>query len=201
MTGLRELGVLSSDTERNENQKIDFQNLKKLSDSELDQAWNRWRDSEIERRIAWSVFEFDCELSTLTSKRSAFSISELPRKLPCAESLWEAPSANSWASVILFSSSPPDGIPFYPLLRSIISSRRGGLKSVPSWARRICALVISRLLWDLRELEDASSSDILGLCSLVESHKAAKENLLASLMTINDSLSNPTCTHDIINMK
>lgn len=180
--------------------KIDYHELKQMDAAALEQAWNRWRDIEIEKRVAWSVFEFDCTLSTLTSKRGAFSLSELPTKLPCAESLWEAPSANAWASVASFSTSPPDGIPFYPLLRSIIA-RKIVSDSVPAWARRICVLVISRLLWDLRELEDASSPDVTGLSSLADSHKATRENLLTSLTALSDSLSRPACSYDVINMK
>ncbi|KAL1849963.1 hypothetical protein Plec18170_007059 [Paecilomyces lecythidis] len=199
VTGLRELGVLSSDLERSESSKIDYQGLKQMDAAALEQAWSRWRDIEIERRVAWSVFEFDSTLSTLTSKRGAFSISELPTKLPCAESLWDAPSANAWASVVSFSASPPDGIPFYPLLRSIIA-RKTVSNSVPAWAQRICVLVISRVLWDLRELEDASSPDVVGLSSLADSHKATRENLLASMTALSDSLSRPTCTYDVINM-
>jgi hypothetical protein len=171
-----------------------------MDSSKLEQAWNRWRDIELERRVAWSVFEFDCTLSTLTSKRGAFSISELPTKLPCSESLWDAPSANAWASVVSFSASPVEGVPFYPLLRSIIA-RKTVSESVPAWAKRICTLVLSRLLWDLRELEDASTPDVLGLPSLADSHKATRENLLASLMALSNSLSRPTCTYDVINMK
>ncbi|KAJ5587130.1 uncharacterized protein N7459_002895 [Penicillium hispanicum] len=199
VTGLRELGVLSSDNERNESHKIDFQSLKRMDSTALEHAWNRWRDFELERRVAWSVFEFDCTLSTLTGKRGAFSISELPKRLPFSESLWEAPSANAWASVASFSTSPPSGIPFYPLLRNIISRKRVS-DSAPAWAKRICALVITRLLWDLREMEDASCSDVLGLPSLADSHKASRENLLTSLMVVNDSLSRPISNYEVINM-
>lgn len=200
VTGLRELGVLSSDREQNDHQKEDLQGLKQMDLHDLENSWSRWRDSELERRVAWSVFEFDCTLSTLTSKRGAFSISELPTKLPCAESLWEAPSAKAWASMVSFSASSPTGIPFYPLLRNI-TSRKTALDSVPAWAKRISALVLSRLLWDLREMEDASAPDVLGLQSLAESHKATRKTLLASLVTISDALSKPANTYEVINMK
>lgn len=171
-----------------------------MTSEDLEQTWNTWRDSELDKRIAWSVFEFDCTLSTLTGKRGTFSVSELPVKLPCSENLWDAPSSNAWASVVSFSASPPGGIPFYPLLRSIIS-RQVVPDFVPSWSKRICALVISRLLWDLREMRDASAPDVLGLSSLSDGHKAALQNLLDSLMAINDSLTTPTCTYDVMNMK
>jgi hypothetical protein len=194
------LGVLSSDIDKNDGNKIDYNSLKKLNPDDLEQTWNNWRDSELEKRIAWSVFEFDCTLSTLTGKRGTFSVSELPVKLPCSENLWDAPSSNAWASVASFSASPPGGIPFYPLLRSIIS-RKLVPDFVPSWSKRICALVISRLLWDLREMRDASAPDVLGLSSLSDSHKAALQKLLDSLMAINDSLTTPTCTYDVVNMK
>ncbi|WP_237150030.1 hypothetical protein, partial [Metapseudomonas otitidis] len=85
-------------------------------------------------------------------------------------------------------------------LRSIIS-RKVVPDFVPSWSKRICALVISRLLWDLREMRDASTPDVLGLSSLSDSHKAALQSLLGSLMALNDSLTTPTCTYDVVNMK
>ena len=53
--------------------------------------WLRWKDQEQEKRIAWSSFEYDCSLCTLTSRRGAVDLPELPHLLPCAEPLWDAP--------------------------------------------------------------------------------------------------------------
>lgn len=199
-TGLRELGVLSSDAAQSDSIPCDFQPLKKMDPSTLERAWNRWRDTEFERRVAWSVFEFDCTMSTLTSKRGALSISELPIKAPCLENLWEAPSANAWASVASFSTGIQSDISFYPLLQNIIAQR--DIRNVtPAWAKRLCSLVISRFLGDLREIEEISSSKVLGLSSLVDVHKKTRENLLASLSGMSNSFSRPTCMNEMANIK
>lgn len=79
--------------------------------------------------------------------------------------------------------------------------RKVVLDFVPSWSKRICALVISCLLWDLREMRDVSAPDVLGLSSLPDSHKAALQNLLDGLMAVKDLLTAPTCTYDVVNMK
>ena len=200
VTSLRGLGILSSDSEHEDATKIDFRNLKSLDTAALEQAWIRWRDKEIEKRVAWSVFEFDCTLSTLTGKRGAFKIAELPRKLPCSESLWEAHSAKAWASMISFATSPPGGVPLYPLLRGVIAQQPISA-TVPAWAKRLAVQAISRMLWDLKEIEDASASDILGVPSLAAAHKATREPLLKGLNALYDALSSPTCVSDVFNMK
>lgn len=150
--------------------------------------------------MAWAVFEYDCTLSTLSSKRGAFGIAELPARLPCSENLWEAHSAQAWASMISFSTSPPEGLLFYPFLRDIIA-QKSVLEAAPAWAKRICSQAIGRLLWDLQEVEDASTPNVLGLPSLTVAHESTKSTLLKSLSNLHDSLVHPTCISDIVNMK
>lgn len=192
--------MLASDIEREELNGVNLKDLKKMDISTLERTWLRWSEKEMEKRLAWAVFEFDCTLSTLTSKRGAFNIAELPTRLPCAESLWEAHSAQAWASMVSFAPSPPSGLLFYHILRETIAGK-SELDPAPAWGKRICAQVIGRLLWDLREIEDASSSDMLGLPSLASSHQQTKLTLLKSLAAVHDSLSHPTCTSDIVNLK
>lgn len=200
VTSLRGLGVLLPESEHEDSALLDYTNLKQLNAAALESKWLRWRDKEMEKRMAWSVFEFDCTLCTLTSKRGAFSIAELPARLPCSESVWEAHSSQAWASMLPFASSPATGLLFYPLLRDIIA-QKPALAQVPAWAKRLCAQAIGRLLWDLREIEDASTPSILGLPSLGRAHNETKTTLLKSLTALHDSLSRPTCTSDLVNMK
>lgn len=200
VTSLRGLGILSSDREAQNSNDSGFSDLKRYTAAELEQAWLRWRDKETEKRVAWAVFEFDCTLSTMTGKRGTFSIAELPAKLPCSESLWEAHSAKAWASMISFATSPPDGVLFYPLLRDVLAHKPIA-NSNPAWAKRLCAQAVGRLLWDLKEIEDASQPNILGLPSLAQSQKATRQRLLESLTLLHDSLSKPTSTAEVINMK
>jgi hypothetical protein len=200
LTSLRGLGVLASDAERGEVNEVNPKDLRKMESSMLEATWLRWSRKEMQKRLAWSAFEYDCTLSTLTSKRGAFNVAELPARLPCAESLWEAHSSQAWASMISLTHSPPAGLSFYPLLRDFLAGKTG-LKSVPAWGKRICAHVIGRMLWDLREIEDTASPDGLGLPSLAASHENTKVILLKSLERVHDSLSQPISTSDIINMK
>ncbi|KAF2184126.1 hypothetical protein K469DRAFT_634275 [Zopfia rhizophila CBS 207.26] len=199
VTSLRGLGILSSDAEQMDPFTWDMRQLKKKDPAALEAAWLQWRDKEMEKRMAWSVFEFDCTLSTLTSKRGAFRIAELPSRLPCSESIWEAHSAQAWAAILPFATCPPAGLPFYTLLRDVIA-QKPGLDSVPAWAKRLCVHAIDRMLYDMRELEDASAPNILGLSSLTVAHRETKRALLASLTLLQDSLSRPMCTSDIVNM-
>lgn len=154
----------------------------------------------MQKRMAWSVFEYDCTLSTLTSKRGAFTMAELPARLPCSDSIWEAHSAQAWVSMLPFASSPATGLLFYPLIRDIIA-QRAVLGPVPAWAKRLCAQAIGRLLLDLRELEETSTPNILGLSSLRTANEETKMSLLNSLSAIHDSLSSPSSTSDLVNMK
>ena len=171
-----------------------------LSQDSLEHAWTQWRDTELKKRVAWAVFEFDCTLSTLTSKRGAFNISELPPRLPCSESLWEAHSAKAWMSMVGFSSGPSEGKLLYPTLQTTIAGKPE-VKSIPSWGRRLCLMILGRYLWDLRELEEAASTRVLGLPSLASAHQSTRSNLLHAMSTFNDSLSNPTSTAEVVNMK
>ena len=200
VTSLRGLGALKSELEQENVHALEFENLKSLDTPSLEAIWLRWRDKEMEKRVAWSIFEYDCTLSTLTSKRGAFSIAELPARLPCSESLWEAHSPQAWASMISFATGPANGFLLHPLLRDTIA-HKSMLNAVPAWAKRICAQVISRLLWDLREIEDISSPDIMGIPSLAAGHQETKRNLLQSLDELEASVTSPTCTSEITNMK
>jgi hypothetical protein len=72
---------------------IEREDLKNtISNDNVGIEWLRWKDHEQEKRIAWSSFEYDCSLCTLTAKRGAVDLPELPHLLPCAEPLWDAPS-------------------------------------------------------------------------------------------------------------
>ena len=127
-------------------------------------------------------------------------MAELPARLPCSDNIWEAHSAQAWASMIHFASSPAIGLPFYSLLRDI-TAQRAVLGSVPAWAKRLCAQALGRQLLDLRELEETSKPDILGLPSLGTAHEETKTTLLNSLSALHASLSNPSSTSDLVNMK
>ena len=179
---------------------MDLRNLETMNNAELQDAWLAWRDKESMKRMAWSVFEFDCVLSTTTSKKPAFRISELPPRLPCNENIWEAHSARAWAALVSFATSPTNGLPFYPTLREIIATGKAR-HDMPAWALRICAVAVGRVLYDLKEMQDASAPRILGMPSMAQAYHETRQTLLAGLESLAASLGKPTCTADVVNMK
>ncbi|KAI0972120.1 hypothetical protein F4678DRAFT_431247 [Xylaria arbuscula] len=199
VTSLRGLGVLSSDTEQVDPSALDLNLIKHMDTAALESAWLEWRNKEMEKRLAWSIFEFDCTLSTLTSKRGTFRIAELPSRLPCSENLWEAHSAHAWTAMLPFTSTPPTGVPFFTILRDIMTNKPPP-DHVPAWGKRLCAHAIGRMLHDLREIEDTSSPANLGLASLATAHQETKKTLLKSLALVQKSLSRPASTSDLVSM-
>lgn len=198
VTSLRGIGVLADDAE-SEDIPTDPIGLRQLDDAALEDAWVKWRGRELMKRVAWMVFEFDCTISTMTNKRGAFNISELPNKLPCSNSLWEAHSARAWLSMMSFSAGPIVGSSFYVLMQNLSGSRMD-LSTVPAWGKRLCALAISRVLWDLKEMKTASAPSMFGMSSLAAGYKASSEGMLQNLDVLNESLSSPTSTAEVVNL-
>jgi hypothetical protein len=203
VTSLRGLGLLSSESSINSNPDpigVDVQKLKSMSSDELEETWTAWKDKEAAKRMAWTVFEFDCTVSTMTSKKAAFRIAELPSRLPCSENVWEAHSARAWAALVPFATSSPAGLPFYPTLREIIAHGRTAYPA-PAWALRLCGVAIGSVLYDLKEVQDLSAPGVLGMQSMTQAYQDTRQSLLSGLSSLEASLVKPTCTADVVNMK
>ncbi|KAG0134894.1 hypothetical protein HOY82DRAFT_480860 [Tuber indicum] len=164
------------------------------SEEEIEVRWRRWYVKEKLRRLAWSIFEYDCSFSTLSNRRGAINLNDISTRMPCAEALWQAPTAQAWGAILESGVLPPGaekGTPFYPTLRDVISGKMSP-ENLTSWGRRLCAQAIGRILWDFKELEESvlsESSSVgndggLGLPMLSPGLKPAKEKLLKSLMVI-----------------
>lgn len=162
--------------------------------------WLRWRDQEEEKRIAWSVFEYDCSLCTLTSRRGAVDLPELPSHLPCTEPLWDAPSAQAWAALYSRLSSTARGAPTSKVLRSLLAGKSVP-PQLPAWSKRLCAQSIGRLLWDLKQLDIMATPEYLKLPSLSAAQRQTKSMLLQGLTTICESMYSPFTTADLIHYK
>ncbi|KAL6799689.1 fungal-specific transcription factor domain-containing protein [Trichoderma sp. SZMC 28012] len=160
----------------------------------LNRQWLSWVTQEHERRAAWAAFEYDCSLCTLTSRRGAIDLSELPRKLPCNESLWGATSAQAWLALRSHLSISPS---LSDTLKVIFSGEQIG-NSLGTWARRLCSQVIGRLLWDLKQLEVVAMPEHFGLPSLLGAHQQSKKLLLRSLNHLLGSMSSPSNTPELI---
>ena len=190
----------------------------------LQEQWLSWMYREREKRTAWSSFEYDCSLCTLTSRRGAVDLSELPSRLPCAETLWEAPSATAWAALRTRLHLDAQGALLSVVVRGALrddttdtSSENSSLLSLPSstgtpnlhtkshsvsfWGKRLCAQVIGRLLWDLKQLETLATSQYFGMPSLSTAHAANKVRLLRALDSLLVSMDQPTTVADLISYK
>ena len=167
---------------------------------DIETRWHTWRKKEELKRLAWSIFEYDCSFSTLSNRRGAITLNDISTRMPCAEALWEAPTAQAWNALLesgVFPLSAEKGSEFYPTLRDVISGKMSP-EALTSWGRRLCAQAMGRILWDFKELEESVLSSPgdpnsgngggLGLPMLSPGLKPAKETLLRSLMVICDGV-------------
>lgn len=162
--------------------------------------WITWASRERKVRTAWASFEYDCSLCTLTSRRGAVDLSELPQCLPCAETLWEAPSGNAWAALRLRLGSNAMGATFSSVIVAALAGKPIP-EHVSSWGKRLCTQVIGRLLWDLKQLEIISMRDCFGLPSLSAAQQKPKASLLLALDNLLGSMDKPISTIDLISYK
>ena len=77
LASLRGMGVLS-DGVANADSDSGVSEVRQFDIAELELAWHEWRDKEAKNRVAWTIFEFDCTIATMTGKRGVFSLNELP---------------------------------------------------------------------------------------------------------------------------
>jgi hypothetical protein len=162
-------------------------------------AWDRWCKAEMAKRLAWSVFEYDNSLSTLTAKRCMVSLQELPERLPCNESLWEAHSALSWASMIRLTGNSLQGNAFRPTLRDVLNGNLE-MDSTALWWKRCCAQTIVRLFWDLKETDNSIVS-LFSPTSFNASQTAFRKSLCTALERLQDSATTPSRPKELIYVK
>ncbi|KIX06137.1 uncharacterized protein Z518_04111 [Rhinocladiella mackenziei CBS 650.93] len=191
---LRGMGLLKSRVST-EFEKDDV--INGVSTSDPSSEWLRWKDQEQEKRIAWSSFEYDCSLCTLTSRRGAVDLPELPSHLPCAEPLWDAPSAQAWIALYSRSSPTARGAPTSKMLRNILAGKPVP-EDLPAWSRRLCAQSIGRLLWDIKQLDIMSTTEYLKLPSLAIAQRQTKSTLLQGLNALCESMYNLSSTAELI---
>ncbi|KAF5695400.1 het-E-1 heterokaryon incompatibility protein [Fusarium denticulatum] len=158
--------------------------------------WKNWIKMESGRRAAWAAFEYDCSLCTLTSRRGIVDLSELPSELPCPESMWNATSARAWFALMSRLGQDDSRPNLSKVLKQALAERELP-SSLGSWAERLCAQVIGRLLWDLWQIEVVAMPEYLGLGSIVAAHQDTKRSLLKGLNNLVESLSSPSSTSDL----
>lgn len=181
-----------------EGEKTDLQPSRSTTNmDDVQGEWIQWIDHEREKRVAWASFEYDCSLATLTGRRGAVDLGELPCRFPCAEALWEAPSAQAWRSLSLLSYS---GTSVAAVLERVMS-RKSVPEELSSWGKRLCCQIIGRLLWDMKQLEVAYLSKALRLPSLLAVQHQGKLSLLDGFENIRRSIRNPVSSKELIDHK
>ncbi|KEZ44922.1 hypothetical protein SAPIO_CDS2284 [Scedosporium apiospermum] len=194
---LRGLGLLTSRPNPNSQEDSDVHRPPSTDLAILQAEWLAWAAQERDVRIAWASFEYDCSLCTLTSRRGAVDLSELPSRLPCIDSVWEAPSASAWAA--LKSRLPPSalGAPLSGVISAAIAGKPPP-RHVSVWGKRLCGQAVGRLLWDLKQLEAIATNECFGVPSLFTSHQQSKLSLLRGLDCMAESMNHPISTADLV---
>ncbi|KAK9476784.1 fungal-specific transcription factor domain-containing protein, partial [Lipomyces japonicus] len=169
------------------------------TDDELEKIWHAWRDEETGKRLAWSVFEYDCAISMLSNRRGNLALHDVNIYIPCEEKLWEAVSARQWKS---YAFKPGEnvlkcGLPFFAALRTVIDQTLL-LHTVPNWGKRLFTQAIGRILWDIRELEDSALSQVLPDNPV--DYSSTKNALLLTLTALQDSVTDPYNILDMVHM-
>ncbi|KAL1870651.1 hypothetical protein Plec18167_007415 [Paecilomyces lecythidis] len=191
--GLRGMGLLRSRVSI-EAEKGDLQPSTSTDPDEVHAEWIQWKDRERGKRVTWASFEYDCSLATLTGRRGAVDLGELPYRLPCAEALWEAPSAQAWKTLSTHSCF---GISIADILHRATSGKPVQ-NDISSWGKRLCSQVIGRLLWDIKQLELTPISEALRLPSLVCVQQQAKSSLLQAFDGLSRSIKRPGTNKEVI---
>ncbi|ODN81076.1 hypothetical protein L202_03171 [Cryptococcus amylolentus CBS 6039] len=89
--------------------------------------WMKWAAEEERIRLAWMVFVFDTFSAGILRHSVMLQCFSLSIRLPCASSLWQAPSFHSWSSLHPTTPSPPSpaaSLPFRPAIKQILEDSR-----------------------------------------------------------------------------
>ncbi|KAL3483287.1 fungal-specific transcription factor domain-containing protein [Aspergillus germanicus] len=86
----------------------------------ISRSWHRWVERELSHRAAYFAFVMDAQHSSIFGHSAALSLTDIHLPLPCADVLWEAPTANIWNRER--AKIPPGPTPsFLPALRALLA--------------------------------------------------------------------------------
>ncbi|VUC29960.1 unnamed protein product [Clonostachys rosea] len=86
--------------------------------SSLEKTWYRWVKRELSYRAAFFAFIMDAQHSSIFGHTAALSLNDIQLPLPCADALWNAPTASMWNRERSRVQSSPL---FLPALRALLS--------------------------------------------------------------------------------
>ncbi|KAL2872302.1 C2H2 finger domain transcription factor [Aspergillus lucknowensis] len=64
--------------------------------SSVEKGWHRWVERELSCRAAYFAFVMDAQHSSIFGHSAALSLTDIHLPLPCADALWDAPTAGAW---------------------------------------------------------------------------------------------------------
>lgn len=102
------------------------------------QSWQRWIRIESLRRIGYLAWMMDCCLGYMANARPLCNMDDARTRLPCAESAWNASSAESWAKII-------SDVPETPSLCAALETLYNKKKIDPSYSDLSQMLLIHAL--------------------------------------------------------
>ncbi|KAL6882527.1 hypothetical protein HDV57DRAFT_521566 [Trichoderma longibrachiatum] len=115
----------------------------------LQAEWTAWITYEQAIRTTWAVFEYDCGVSLFSNRPCIIELADLPSRFPCADELYEAPDAQSWAELRSRLPNRANG----PLVSAIVAASVGRTplsRDVSPWTRRLCTQLFERILRGFR---------------------------------------------------
>lgn len=133
-------------------------------------AWRQWACSEQKKRLALLCFMWDTQHAVLFCQSLCMSAFELRCAMPCAQSLWESPDANSWATQYRCSQRqgyPPGsaGPMFLPTLKAYLSPTEDDRLASELNALSLILVLhgIMSIAWDMQRRDQTA----LGVNSIV----------------------------------
>lgn len=90
----------------------------------LDRRWNIWRYWEGRRRTGLACFLTDAELVVNLNRPPLIPPKQMGSTLPCADALWEAKTAQEWASLLSPDNLSADGPPISRFLDFKVTNLR-----------------------------------------------------------------------------
>ncbi|KAL7791937.1 hypothetical protein V8C37DRAFT_140051 [Trichoderma ceciliae] len=176
------------------------------SSQSLQAEWMGWVAREQGLRLAWMVFEHDCNVSLLTNRPCVIELGHLPKRFPCGETLYDAPDARAWVELRSRSPYGAHG-PLVSSVMAVAGTRNTLSEHISSWSKRLCTQIFERILRGVLRAAERNSTirgaQGLGL-ALASASVENKASLLWSISFLGKSIHDgatiaPLSTMDLVN--
>lgn len=123
-------------------------------DESLESQWRVWIEQEKTCRLSWSVYENDSAATFLYNSRPYIRLGKMRINMTCSNELWEAESAEAWATLRRQPNLYLEG-PFFPdVMDDVIGTDNIGPASRITNHRhqRVMMLTLARMEWTLKDM-------------------------------------------------